>query len=304
MIEVYKYTHGLYKVSALSVEVEEKTTRGHNYKLKKKRCSTTRRLKFFSMRVVNDWNSLPGHVVNAVSINAFKSRLDGEVSSWKSVLSGVPQGSVVGPILFLVYINDLEEGVIGKILKFADDTKLFTKTKEIGDNIFLQDDIDKLVKWSEKWQMLFNFGKCKCLHIGPGNTSMTYEMGGTILSTPVKEKDLGVTMNANMKVSEQCRIAASMGNQVLGMIRRNISYKDKSLIVPLYKAIVRPHLEYCIQAWSPYLRKDIDMLEKIQRRATKLIPGLRDLSYEERLKECGLTTLETRRLWGGSNRSV
>ena len=143
-----------------------------------------------------------------------------------------------------------------------------------------------------------NFGKCKCLHIGPGNTSMNYEMGGTILSTTVKEKDLGVTMNANMKVSEQCRIAASKANQVLGMIRRNITYKDKSLIVPLYKAIVRPHLEYCIQAWSPYLRKDIDMLEKIQRRATKLIPGLRDLRYEERLKECGLTTLETRRLRG------
>ena len=170
------------------------------------------------------------------------------VNKWKSVLSGVPQGSVLGPILFLVYINDLEEGVRGNILKFADDTKLFTKTKEIGDKQNLQDDIDKLVKWSEKWQMLFNFGKCKCLHIGPGNTSMNYEMGGTILSTTVKEKDLGVTMDANMKVSEQCRIAASKANQVLGMIRRNITYKDKSLIVPLYKAIVRPHLEYCIQA--------------------------------------------------------
>ena len=111
--------------------------------------------------------------------------VDGEVSSWKSVLRGVPQGSVLGPILFLVYINDLEEGVTGKS-KFADDTKLFTKTKEIGDKQNLQDDIDKLVKWSEKWQMLFNFGKCKCLHIGPGNTSMTYEMGGTILSTTEK----------------------------------------------------------------------------------------------------------------------
>ena len=104
-------------------------------------------------------------------------------------------------------------------------------------------------------------------------------------------------MNANMKVSEQCRIAASKGNQVLGMIGSNITYKETSLIVPLYKALVRPHLEYCIQAWSPYLRKDIEMLEKIQR-ATKLIPGLRDLRYEERLKECGLTTLEMRRLRG------
>ena len=133
---------------------------------------------------------------------------------------------------------------------------------------------------------------------------MNYEMGGTILSITVKEKDLVVTMNANMKVSEQCRIAASKGNQVLGMIRRNITYKDKSLIVPLHKAIVRPHLEYCIQAWSPYLRKDIDMFEKIQRRATKLIPGLRDLRYEELLKECGLTTLETRRLRGGDQIEV
>ena len=138
--------------------------------------------------------------------------VDGEVSSWKPVLSGVPQGSVLGTILFLIYINYLEEGVTGNILKFADDTKLFRKVKEIGDKQKLQDDIDKLVKWSEKWQMLFNFGKCKCLHTGSGNTGENYEMGGTILSKTLKEKDLGVRMNANMKVSEQCRIAASKGN--------------------------------------------------------------------------------------------
>ena len=82
--------------------------------------------------------------------------VDGEVSSWKSVLSGVPQGSVLWHILFLVYVNDLEEGVTGSILKYADDTKLFRKTKEIGDKQNLQDDIDKLVKWCEKWQMLYS----------------------------------------------------------------------------------------------------------------------------------------------------
>ena len=101
-----------------------------------------------------------------------------------------------------------------------------------------------------------------------------------------------------MKVSEQCGIAASKGNQILGLIRRNITYKDKKLIIPLYKAIVRPHLEYCIQAWRPYRKMDIDTLERIQRRATKIIPELRDLSYEECLTECGLTTLEKRRLRG------
>ena len=157
--------------------------------------------------------------------------VDGEVSSWTSVLSGVPQGSVLGPVLFLGYINDLEEGITGSMLKCADDTKLFRKTREIGDKQNLQDDIDKLVKWSEKWQMLFNFWKCKCLHTGPGNTGMNYEIGGTILSKNVKEKDLGVTMNANMKVSEQSRIAASKGNQIIGMIRRNITYKENTLIV-------------------------------------------------------------------------
>ena len=88
-----------------------------------------------------------------------------------------------------------------------------------------------------------------------------------------------------------------MGNQI-GLIRRNITYKDKKLIIPMYKTVVRPHLEYFIQAWRPYHKKDIDMLERIQRRATKIIPELRDLSYEECLKECGLTTLETRRLRG------
>ena len=213
--------------------------------------------------------------------------VDGKVSNWKSVLSGVPQGSVLGPILFLIYINDLDDSITSNVLKFADDTKLFRKVNTVGNK-----------QHFEKWQMLFNFGKCKCLHTGHGNLNVNYKMGDTVLGTTVKEKDLGVTISADMKVSEQCGIAASKGNQILGLIRRNITYKGKKLIIPLYKAIVIPHLEYCIQAWRPYRKKDIDTLERIQRRATKMIPELRDLSYEERLKECGLTTLETRRLRG------
>ena len=224
--------------------------------------------------------------------------VDGEVSNWKSVLSGVPQGSVLGPILFLIYINDLDDSITSNVLKFADDTKLFRKVNTDGDKQHLQNDLDRLVKWSEKWQMLFNFGKCKCLHTGHGNLNVNYKMGDTVLGTTVKEKDLGVTISADMNVSEQCGIAASKGNQILGLIRRNITYKGKKLIIPLYKAIVRPHLEYCIQAWRPYRKKDKDTLERIQRRATKIIPELRDLSFEERLKECGLTILETRRLRG------
>ena len=158
----------------------------------------------------------------------------GEVSNWKSVLSWVPQGSVLGPILFLIYINDLDDSITSNVLKFADDTKLFRKVNTDGDKQHLQNDLDRLVKWSEKWQMLFNFGKCKCLHTGHGNLNVNYKMGDTVLGTTVKEKDLGVTVSADMKVSEQCGIAASKGNQILGLIRRNITYKGKKLIRPLY----------------------------------------------------------------------
>ena len=117
--------------------------------------------------------------------------------------------------------------------------------------------------------MLLHFGKCKCKHIGHGNMDEKYKMGDAVLGRTSQEKDLRVTFSADMKVSEQCGIAASKGNQILGLIRRTIMYKEKQLIVPLYKAIVRPHLEYCIQAWRPYCKKDIDKLERIQRRTTK-----------------------------------
>ena len=116
-----------------------------------------------------------------------------------------------------------------------------------------------------------------------------YKMGDAVLGRTTQEKDLGVTFSADMKVSEQFGIAASKRNKILGLIRITIMYKEKQLIVSLYKAIVRPHLEYCIQAWRPYRKKD--KLERIQRRATKMIPELRDLSYENRLLQCGLTTL-------------
>ena len=191
-------------------------------------------------------------------------------------------------------INDLEDDISSKVLKFADDTKVFRKVTNDTDKKNLQDDLDKLVKWSEKWQMLFNFGKCKCIHIGHGNMDEEYKMGDAVLGRTTQEKDLGVTFSADMKVSEQCGIAASKGNQILGLIRRTITYKEKQL--PLYKAIVRPHLEYCIQVWRPYRKTSIDKLERIQRRANKIIPELRDLSYESHLLQCGLTTLETRRL--------
>ena len=118
-----------------------------------------------------------------------------------------------------------------------------------------------------------------------------------LLSTE-REKDVGVVVSSDMKVSEQCGIAARKGNQILGLIRRNIAYRDKRLIIPLYMSLGRPHLEYCIQAWRPHMRKYIDKLERVQRRETRLISEISQLSYEERLQQCRLTTLEKRRIRG------
>ena len=106
-------------------------------------------------------------------------------------------------------------------------------------------------------------------------------LGGTVLNIIVNKKDLRLTIRADMKVSEQCGIAAAKGNQILGLIRRNIVYKEKELIILLYKTIVRRHLKYCIQAWRPHRKKGIDMLERVQRRATKMMPKLRNISYEK-----------------------
>ena len=139
-------------------------------------------------RLIKDY--MVDFLVKHKLLNSSQQRVvvDGEVSNWKLVLSGVPQGSVLGPILFLIYINDLDDSITSNVLKFADDTKLFRKVNTDGDKQHLQNDLDRLVKWSEKWQMLFNFGKCKCLHTGHGNLDVNYKMGDTVLGTTVKEK--------------------------------------------------------------------------------------------------------------------
>ena len=143
-------------------------------------------------------------------------------------MSGIPQGSVLGHLLFLIYKYDLDNNITSNVLTFADDTRLFRKVNTDDDKQHLQNDLDKLVNWSEKWQMLFNMGKWKCLYTGHGNLYINYNMGYTVLGTTVKENYLGITISADMKVSEQCDIAASKCNQILGLITRSITYKEKS----------------------------------------------------------------------------
>ena len=232
--------------------------------------------------------------------------LNGKCSDWKPVDSGVPQGSVLGPTLFIIFINDIDgaiDAVFSIISKFADDTKIIRIVQNDHDRESLQEDINNIFAWSEEWQMLFNSTKCKVIHFGKKNPKFSYTIGGyapagTILESVENEKDLGVIIHQSLKPSSQCAKAASKANQVLGQMARAFSYRDKDTWIRLYKGYVRPHLEYSVQAWSPWTEADIELLEAVQKRAVRMVTGLKSRLYEERLQEVNLTTLRKRRQRG------
>jgi len=222
-------------------------------------------------------------------------------SFWAEVLSGVPQGSVLGPLLFLIFVNDLPDWVYNDMLMFADDTKIWSKIRNLEDRRLLQEDLDRLMQWSKKWLLKFNPDKCMVMHIGHNmQTVYTLTDQGTVrqLEETSTERDLGVMVSRDLKPGLQCTKAAGKAMSVLRMISRNFKKVDIADFGILYKCFIRPQLEYCVQAWSPHLRKDIDCLETIQRRATKLVSSIRKRPYLERLSLLGLTTLETRRRRG------
>ena len=218
-----------------------------------------------------------------------------DFSEWAKVISGVPQGSVLGPILFLIYINDLDIGIISSLGKFADDSKLLKSIWSDIDVNIVRKDLTELETWAKTWQMEFNVDKCSVMHLGSNNTCADYSLYNKQLKVSNKERDLGIIVDNKLKFSEQCDSVVSKANATLGMIKRNIVSRDHKIVTKLYKALVRPKLEYCVQAWRPYLNKDVDKLERVQRRATKLIAECKKLSYKDRLEYIGLTTLEERR---------
>ena len=213
-------------------------------------------------------------------------------------MSGVIQGSCLGPALFLVFINDIDTAVAltnSFLSKFADDTKMASIVESEEDRKKFQEGVDSLSNWSKDWQLLFNVGKCKVMHFGPNNKKFNYTMEGRGLEEVEVEKDVGVLVADNLKPSQQCSAAAGRANGVLGQISRAVKYRDRKTFIQLYKVYVRPHLEYCIQARSPYLNADKEKLEKVQRRAVNMVAGLKGKTYQDKLKEVGLTTLEERR---------
>ena len=227
--------------------------------------------------------------------------VDNVSSEVSSVTSGVPQGTVLGPILFVIYINDLLENVKSDGLLYADDTKIFRCILTKEDAKKLQDDIDTLEAWSKIWLMNFHPGKCHVLTLGKFEAiqlAYKYTICGEEIEHVASEKDLGVTIDEELTFEDHICNKVRIANALVGLIRRSFSYLDGPTFKKLFTAMIRPHLEYGVCVWSPYLAKYIDMIEKVQERATRLINGFSKLEYSERLKKLNLTTLSFRRFRG------
>ena len=193
--------------------------------------------------------------------------IKGESSDWTDVTSGIPQGSVLGPILFLVYINDLPGAIKGLMKIFADDAKVYYEIESIDIPQLMQDDLNRADLWAILWDMLFNNKKCHHMHVGENSAVSTYKMGSGENRTEIQkvkaEKDLGVTIDDKLKFREHITQKVNIANRNLGIIFRTFSYMDKEMFLNLYKTLVRPHLEYATQIWSPIYKKDKVILENV-----------------------------------------
>jgi len=189
-----------------------------------------------------------------------------------------------------------DSGIEHTLSKFADNTKLCGAVSTPEGSHAVQRHLNRLERWA--WENLIRFSKAmrKVLHTGQGNPKHKYRLDREWIQSSPAKKDLGVLADKKLSMTRQCALTAQKANHILGCIKRSVASRSREGILPLCSTLVRPHLESCIQRWSPQPRKEMDLLERGEGRATKMIRGLEQLSYEKRLRELGLFSLEKRRL--------
>ena len=228
-----------------------------------------------------------------LSGRTLRTSVRGCYSSTKNVISGVPQGSVLGPLLFVLFINDLPDGIKNISKLFADDLKLIAGARKGAE---VREDISKLEHWESLWLLNFNPKKCKVMHLAfNNNPSHQYFLDGILLEDVESEKDLGLLVSENLSWDDNIRTCIKDANQCIGWIARNLLTRDHNIISKVYKTIIRPKLEYGVQLWNPAACHGnwsiILELEAIQRRFTRLANNVGLLPYSKRLELMNLTTL-------------
>ena len=225
--------------------------------------------------------------------------LDGQSSSTSPVTSGVPQGTVLGPLLFLAYINDLPDQLISNIRLFADDVILYRPINTPEDTDILQNDINSLHNWEKTWQMKFNISKCFIMNVTHQRKFVPHEyhLGDSILQVVSNHPYLGVNLSNNLSWASHINQTVNKANSVLGLLKRNLwncSSRTKEIA---YKTIVRPRLDYCSSVWDPYQKVHQDSLEKVQRRAARFVTKeyRHTCSVTKMLQNLGWETLQDRR---------
>ncbi len=226
-------------------------------------------------------------------------RVGDQLSRISNVLSGVPQGTVLGPILFNIFVDDIDNWFSKSIvLKYADDIKIMKRLDKIdfaADSSLLQADLNFAAAWADNWKLPLNVNKCKCMHFGTLNPATDYYFDDQMLQSVFEVKDLGIHFNYRLTFSTHCAHIASKADRVVAMIRHSFRYLTKTSFINLYCTLVRPLLEYASSVFCPHYAMDIHRLEGVQRRATKLLIAIRHLPYADRLKALNLQSLETRR---------
>ena len=233
------------------------------------------------LKLKKGWNSRTWAIYDLIkdflSNRNHRINVNGSFSSKSSVKSGIPQGSILGPLLFIIFINELPDSIKNHCMMFADDTKIFGNP---GSS--LQLDINRANDWAQKWRMKFNVNKCKVLHFNKCEVNhydyyMTDQHTMCQMTSTTQEKDIGVIFDNNLQFNSHITTTVKKSQQILSIIKRSFDFIDENIMVLLYATLVRPIIEYSNVIWAPHLQKHINMLEAVQRRATIMVPNLKKL---------------------------
>ena len=227
-------------------------------------------------------------------------KINQSLSPFEEATSGIAQGTLLGPLLFILFINDLSSQLVSPLSRielYADDSKLYADCSSVEKCIDFYEDILNVEDWCNQWQLKVNTNKCDILHVGKNNLKFPYRLRDTVVPEKNFCKDLGITISNDLRFRKHCESVAKIAHFKCRQFSQTFSYKDRNFLVTLFSTYIRPIIEYNTSIWNPYYIHDVELIENVQRKFTKFLPGLFYKPYHERLSILSLKTLEERRIF-------